>query len=95
MSKAKFPFWLDGGFDFYAVQACWHHPRHAWWTFRLGDVLQNPTHPDELMTICRGCYVPRCGSTADGPTRCVLWRHHHDDHIEPSGKREPVGGYTS
>jgi len=95
MSLAKFSFWLDGGYDFELVLACRYHPRHRWWTFRLGDVLQHPDHPDELMTICAACYVPRCGATGDEPNRCTLWRHHHTDHVDPDGTTEPVGGIAS
>jgi hypothetical protein len=92
MSKARFPFWLDGGYDFQLVMACTYHPQHKWWTFRLGDVLQNPRNPEERMTICRACYVPRCGATVDEPNRCQMWRHHESEHIYPNGVREAVGG---
>ena len=84
VTKAKRPFWLDGGYDFECVIACRHHPLHDWWTFRLGDVLENPSNPDEHLTICRVCGVPRCGNTTD-TDRCVLWRHHPDKHFLESG----------
>lgn len=90
-SKAKFSFWLDGGYDVELVIACPKHPAHGWWTFRVGDVLQHPYDPDELMTICRACYVPRCGTTGD-PNRCTMWRHHETDHVYEDGTTEPVGG---
>lgn len=90
MSKlAKHTFWLDGGYDIEAVTACPKHPYHDWWTFRLGDVLE-PTairNPDEMMVICRHCYVPRCGAT-DDPTPCLKHRHHRGDHAE---RHENVG----
>jgi hypothetical protein len=91
VTKARSSFWLDGGYDFETVRACRHHPGHAWVTLRLGDVLANPSRPDELITICRACYVPRCGSTAD-PDRCTLWRHHETAHVFESGRRLAVGG---
>ena len=73
---AKVAFWLDGGYDRASVEACPRHPRHEWWTFRLGDVLESPAVPSELMTICKACYVPRCGVVADGENRCIHPRHH-------------------
>jgi hypothetical protein len=84
-TKAKTPFWLDGGYDFECVIACPYHPLHNWWTFRLGDVIEHPRDPDEYMTICRTCYVPQCGTTKDSD-RCVLWRHHADAHFLESGR---------
>ena len=85
---APHPFWLDGGYDFEAVEACPYHPEHHWITLRLGDVLlpRVVRDPDELMTICRGCYVPRCGTTGDRD-RCMLWRHHAARHVLESGAR--------
>jgi len=79
-TKAKMPFWLDGGYDRKVVEACPYHPEHRWWTFRLGDVLESPGNPDEMFTICRGCYVPRCGVVADGEDRCQYARHHDGYH---------------
>lgn len=90
-SKAELPFWLDGGYDFEFVQACRYHPRHRWTTLRLGDVLERVREPDELLTICVACYVPRCGSVSD-PNRCTLWRHHSTAHVYEDGTREPLGG---
>jgi hypothetical protein len=90
-TRANVSFWLDGGYDFDSVQGCPYHPDHRWWTFRLGDVVANCHNPDELMTICRACYVPRCGTTDDSD-RCTLWRHHQTAHVYESGKKEPVGG---
>lgn len=89
---APHPFWLDGGYDFDAVQACPHHPAHEWITVRLGDVLREGAmrDPDELMTLCKGCYAPRCGTTGDAD-RCTLWRHHETAHVCESGRREPMG----
>ena len=92
MAKAKTAFWLDGGYDFECVQACPYHPQHRWWEFRLGDVVENCSNPDERMVICRACYVPRCGHTDDRDP-CLLWRHHRTEHVYASGKHEPVGGW--
>jgi hypothetical protein len=94
--KAKTRFWLDGGYDREQVEACRLHPEHDWWTFRLGDVLHpdllhSRSEADELMTICRVCYVPRCGSTADSD-RCLHPRHHKEWHHYRVGVPEPVGG---
>lgn len=91
-SLAPHPFWLDGGYDFDSVQACPYHPAHRWITFRLGDVLAEGAmrDPDERLTICQGCYVPRCGTTGDAD-RCTLWRHHETAHVLESGKREAMG----
>jgi hypothetical protein len=88
--RAKNSFWLDGGYDIELVAACPYHPNHKWWTFRLGDVVTYCHNPDQLMTICAACYVPRCGSTADSD-RCTLWRHHQTEHIMESGAKIPVG----
>jgi hypothetical protein len=91
--KAKRSFWLDGGYDRNIVEACPHHPRHRWWTFRVGDVVENCYDPDERMTICAACYVPRCGATTQ-PDRCVLPRHHTEPHLTEARVSEPVGGYA-
>jgi hypothetical protein len=90
--RARFGFWLDGGYDVDAVLACPYSPEHRWWEFRLGDVIEDGYghDPDERMVICRGCYVPRCGHTTD-PDPCLLPRHHYTEHIYASGKREAVG----
>jgi hypothetical protein len=88
--KAHNSFWLDGGYDFESVQACVHHPSHKWQTFRVGDLVEHCYDPDERLTICVGCYVPRCGSTTDAD-RCTLWRHHQTAHVMESGAREPMG----
>ena len=90
-TKAKGSFWLDGGYDIDLVMACAYHPTHRWWTFRVGDVVANCYNPNERMTICAACFVPRCGTTAD-KDRCTLWRHHESEHVYESGGREPVGG---
>ena len=88
-------FWLDGGYDRELVEACRLHPNHGWVTLRLGDVLgpdELPPHsPDEPMTVCSVCGVPRCGeSESDG---CDLPRHHQpEDHQTPSGETWPIGG---
>lgn len=89
MSLAKHPFWLDGGYDRELVEACRYHPVHRWWTFRLGDVIEDRggRDMDELMVICQGCYVPRCGHTND-PDPCILPRHHHELHLMASGALE-------
>ena len=95
MTLAPRPFWLDGGYDQDAVTACPYHPLHSWWVFRLGDVLAPGAcrNPDEMMVICRGCYVPRCGHTND-PDPCMLARHHDVPHSTAAGHHEPVGGIT-
>ena len=93
--KAKRSFWLDGGYDADAVAACPKAPEHEWWTFRIGDVVENRWNPDELMTICRACYVPRCGTTADEPDRCLRPRHHAEYHRFPLSAPFPVGGSPS
>jgi len=92
-ARADTSFWLDGGYDFDAVQACPHHPAHSWWTFRMGDVVKYCHDPEERMTICRGCYVPRCGTTADAD-RCTLWRHHQTAHVLDSGQKVAHGSMT-
>lgn len=95
-SRSKRSFWLDGGYDFDTVQGCVYHPHHRWLTIRMGDVLVEGAYgdPDELLTICAACYVPRCGSTGS-PDRCTLWRHHRTSHVFESGRTEPVGGIHS
>ena len=90
MKRAKNSFWLDGGYDYESVQACPYHPTHDWWTFRMGDVVEHCYDPDEEMTICRACYVPRCGTGADDD-RCTLWRHHATAHVLESGERVAMG----
>jgi hypothetical protein len=94
VTLAKHPFWLDGGYDREAVEACPYHPEHHWWEFRLGDVLAPEAcrDPDERMVICRGCFVPRCG-WADERDPCLLPRHHRTEHVTASGQHEPVGGW--
>lgn len=89
MGSAKF--WLDGGYDRDLVEGCRLHPDHGWITLRLGDVLgEEYRWPDETMTVCRVCGVPRCyGSEMDG---CDLPRHHTEDHRTPSGETWPIGG---
>ena len=88
--KAKVSFWLDGGYDFDSVKGCAYHPNHKWWTFRMGDVVENCGDSDELMTICAACYVPRCGRVMDAD-RCTIWRHHETAHVFESGARIEVG----
>lgn len=88
--KAERSFWLDGGYDRELVEACRYHPTHDWWIFRMGDVVENCTDPNERMVICRVCYVPRCGHT-DDVDPCMLPRHHRESHRFKSGKLEPVG----
>jgi hypothetical protein len=85
-SLADRPFWLDGGYDRDSVEACRYHPKHEWWIFRLGDVIktENLRDPDEMMVICRACYVPRCGYTTE-PDPCILPRHHPELHLTASG----------
>ena len=88
MTKAKHSFWLDGGYDFEDVKSCRHHPDHRWWVFQVGDVVEHCANPNEMMVICQGCFVPRCGHTID-PDPCMLWRHHGGTHVLASGKRVP------
>lgn len=85
------PFWLDGGYDRDAVEACHYHPEHRWWVFRLGDVIgpDRLRDPDERMVICRGCFVPRCGHTTEADP-CILPRHHPERHLYESGAVETV-----
>lgn len=92
MSLAKHPFWLDGSYDRELVEACKYHPDHRWWTFRMGDVLDcewSGRNPDELMVICQGCYVPRCGHSTE-PDPCMLPRHHKELHLYSNGEVEPA-----
>jgi hypothetical protein len=79
---AKHPFWLDGGYDRDAVEACPFHPFHHWWVFQLGDVVvpEGIRDPEEWMVICSGCYVPRCGHVEHETNPCLLPRHHREDH---------------
>ena len=83
-TKAKTSFWLDGGYDFESVVACPYHPEHNWVRIRVGDWVENCHDPDERLTLCVGCYVPRCGDSGkdikDHPDRCLLWRHHRGKH---------------
>lgn len=92
LKLATQPFWLDGGYDRDAVEACPHHPEHRWWTFKLSEVLEPGcmSNPDELMVICQGCYVPRCGHTND-PNPCMLPRHHEEPHRYADGSQRMVG----
>jgi hypothetical protein len=76
---AKDKLWLDGGYDRDQVEACEYHPEHRWTVVRVGDVEEHPYDPDELMCICIGCFVPRCGHTTD-PTPCMAPRQHHGTH---------------
>lgn len=86
MSLAPGPFWLDGGYDRATVDGCPHAPAHRWWEFHLGDVIQASalSDPDEMMCICKGCYVPRCGHVENDPDPCVLPRHHGGNHLPAS-----------
>lgn len=93
---ARHPFWLDGGYDSASVEGCRHHPNHDWWVFRIGDVLDcewSGRDPDEMMVICRACYVPRCGHTND-PDPCMLHRHHEGLHAMASGARIDSFGHA-
>ncbi len=90
-SRAKQPFWITEATD-PAVKACPYHPEHRWWEFRIGDVLEDGyRNPDELMVICRGCYVTRCGHSTS-PDPCMRPRHHREYHALRSGIKYPVGG---
>ena len=87
--RPKGRFWLDGGYDRDQVEACPKHPVHDWWIFRLGDVCaEGSVHdPDEMMVVCRSCWVPRCGHTTDADP-CILPRHHQEMHITQAGALE-------
>lgn len=87
---APHPFWLDGGYDRDAVEACPYHPFHHWIVLRLGDVLEPDAcrDPDERMVICSGCYVPRCGHS-DELNPCLWPRHHHVDPSLQDGGHYP------
>jgi hypothetical protein len=91
MALARHPFWLDGGYDRDAVEACPYHPAHKWWVFRMGDVIdceRSGRDQDEMMVICRGCYVPRCGHVENESDPCILPRHHPELHLMASGDIE-------
>jgi hypothetical protein len=92
MALATRPFWLDGGYDRDAVEACPCHPDHRWWTFKLSEVLEpgRMHNPNELMVICRGCYVPRCGHSTD-TNPCMSPRHHEEPHRYVDGTRREIG----
>ena len=84
-------FWLDGGYDRELVEGCRLHPDHGWITLRLGDVFgEDYRWPDDKMTVCKVCAVPRCGGSE--LDECDLPRHHTEDHLTPSGESWPVGG---
>lgn len=99
VTLARNRFWLDGGYDRDAVEACQHHPHHKWWVFRLGDVLDVEYmgieyQADDFMVVCRGCYVPRCGDAEkpSDPDPCLLPRHHPEPHQTAGGAHWPIGG---
>ncbi len=79
--------WLDGGYDRDVVEACRYHPDHAWIVQRVGDMRQHAYDPDELLTVCRGCLVPRCGYTLE-TNPCMLPRHHREPHRLLDGTTE-------
>jgi hypothetical protein len=81
--------WLDGGYDRDEVEACVYHPAHKWIVLRMGDVHPHPHDPEELMVICRSCFVPRCGHTTD-TNPCMLPRHHPERHLAADGSQEPA-----
>lgn len=83
-------FWLDGGYDRDEVEECEYHPDHAWIAVRVGDIYPDHRWPDDQMTICKGCFVPRCGESE--PDGCDLPRHHTEDHRTPKGEIWPIGG---
>ena len=90
-SKAKRSFWVTEAAD-PAVKACPYFPEHRWWEFRVGDVVEDWPRPDELLAICRGCYVVRCGEVEGDPDPCMRPRHHREFHKARSGLVYPVGG---
>ena len=81
--------WLDGGYDRDEVEACRYHPDHAWIVQRVGAMVEYPRDPDELLTVCRGCLVPRCGYTEE-TNPCILPRHHRERHLYLDGTQEPA-----
>lgn len=89
MTLTRRPFWTDALIDPVTVAACPAAPRHRWVTLRLGDVLEAPHNPDELLTLCSSCYVKRCGIVADEPDRCALPMGHRSDqhHRREDGRR--------
>lgn len=91
-SFAKDKLWLDGGYDRDQVEACEYHPEHRWTVVRVGDVQEHPYDPDELMCICVGCFVPRCGHTTD-PNPCMLPRHHRELHEHADGSTEDAAAW--
>lgn len=83
-------FWLDGGYDRDLVEGCRLHPNHGWKTLRLGDILgEEYRWPEEPMTVCRVCGVPRCGGSEFD--ECDLPRHHREDHWVATSETWPIG----
>ena len=79
---------LDGGYDRELVEDCEYHPAHNWTVIRVGDAKPHTVNPDERLTMCRGCFVPRCGDTEEA-NPCVLPRHHRERHLYADGTEEP------
>jgi hypothetical protein len=105
--RVRLHLWLDGGYDRAEVEECEYHPAHRWDIVRVGDVAREglastPIDPDELMVICRGCFVPRCGEATyydrDGRMQlernpCMLPRHHRELHAYADGTLEDDSGW--
>ena len=98
-SGGRFRLWLDGGYDRDEVEACEYHPTHKWVIVKVADVARDglanpPYYDDDVMVICAGCFVPRCGSATYRDRRgnlqyetnpCMLPRHHRESHIYADG----------
>jgi hypothetical protein len=80
-------FWLDGSYDRDQVEDCEYHPHHRWHVARVIDMKPEHEDPDELMAICMGCFVPRCGYTTE-TNPCMLPRHHECLHLFADGTVE-------
>jgi hypothetical protein len=101
----RFRLWLDGGYDRELVEECEYHPDHRWEVVKVAAVAaeglaSEPTYPDDVMVICRGCFVPRCGEATyrdrDGNLHyeqnpCLLPRHHREPHEFADGRSREVG----
>ena len=88
-SQAPYPFWLEGPLDWASVEACKYHPRHNWTVIDLREALQNPLN--ELIVMCKGCYVLRCKASHKG-SRCIFARDHGGHHMTESRQVIPQEG---
>lgn len=98
-TQADRPFWLGGGEDRDAAEACRYAPEHRWASFPVGEMLQHELlaeldiDPTEELTICRACYVPRCTALALRSTedRCIRAMNHRERfHRYEQHPAEPV-----